>query len=275
MVINRGCVRSRPCGSRASPSTWPISGDTTRPPSLPPIPAANSATWIRITIRSGSPARPPSRRTPFSFAKSGMEIPCCGPISLAGESQPDHLPHHPEPGSVHEGMGLGILLRGALLRRGVLKSLSEYSEGSRSEGFAGGQGGEAGASPQRVCNGRANAGHRQRTARRVSETVRWLRYSSVTDPCGYAPPSRLAIRTVSAKTGPPLSIRTGSNLQSPLQEHRPPGRQGRVDINRGGIGGNLLSRRWQRQRESWDGQGGMVQPAPRAADPNRGWTVIS
>src|SRR2546421_5351407 len=62
--------------------------------------------------------------------------------------------------------------------------------------FGGGQGGEAGASPQRAVTAEpTRAAAKRSAARRVfAEKAAWLRCSSVTDPCGYAPSSRLALQ---------------------------------------------------------------------------------
>ena len=84
------------------------------------------------------------------------------------------------------------------------ESLSENSEGPAARGFGGGQGGEAGASPKRAATAESTRATGKRpAARRVFlETARCLRCSSVTDPSGYAPSSRLAIEPFLRKQGP-------------------------------------------------------------------------
>ena len=159
-------------------------------------------------------------------------------------------------------MGLGIL-RGALLRRGVLKSLSEYSEGSCSEGFCWW--------PRRRGRRIPAAGLQRPSQRRPpakepppggfsrKRSAGFVTRRSQT-PAGMLPP-RASPSDRFRENRTPLSIRTGSNLQSPAGTPAP-GRQGARGHQSGRNRGNLLSRRWQRQRESWDGQGGMVRPAP-------------
>src|SRR6185295_10055462 len=62
--------------------------------------------------------------------------------------------------------------------------------------FGCGQGGEGGASPQRAVTTEPTlATDKRPAARRVfGEKAAWLRCSSVTDRCGYAPSSRLAMQ---------------------------------------------------------------------------------
>ena len=72
-------------------------------------------------------------------------------------------------------------------------SLSGNSKRFCGEGFWGWPRRRGRRIPAVGCNGRANAGHRQRTRRPEGSRGNgpWLRCSSVTDPCGYAPSSRL------------------------------------------------------------------------------------
>jgi len=89
--------------------------------------------------------------------------------------------------------------------------------------FGGGQGGEAGASPKRAATAESTRATGKRpAARRVFlETARCLRWSSVTDPSGYAPSSRLAIEPFLRKQGPSefsdrLSASAGTSSDSNL-----------------------------------------------------------
>ena len=84
--------------------------------------------------------------------------------------------------------------------------------------FGGGKGGEAGASPKRAATAESTRATGKRpAARRVfSETAHCLRCSSLTDPSGYAPSSRLAIEPFLRKQGPSefsdrLSASTGTS----------------------------------------------------------------
>ena len=75
----------------------------------------------------------------------------------------------------------------------LLRDCPETQRGSAARDFGGGQGGEAGASPRRSATAEpTQATGKRPAARRVfAETARSLRCSSVADPCGYAPSSRL------------------------------------------------------------------------------------
>ena len=77
----------------------------------------------------------------------------------------------------------------------LLRDCPETQRGPAAKDFGGGPGGEAGASPQRAATAEPTpaTGKRPTARRGFAETARSLRCSSVTDPCGYAPSSRLAI----------------------------------------------------------------------------------
>ena len=100
--------------------------------------------------------------------------------------------------------GKTTLTRGLPQRRSFLRACLKTQRGPAAREFGGGQGGEAGASPKRAATAESTRATGKRpAARRVfSETARCLRCSSVTDPFGYAPSSRLAIEPFLRKQGP-------------------------------------------------------------------------
>src|SRR4029450_8234940 len=71
-------------------------------------------------------------------------------------------------------------------------------------GFGRGQGGEAGASPQRAITAEPTPAQDKRTAARrgLAPRARWRRCSSVTDPYGVCSLVAPSHRTLGAKTGP-------------------------------------------------------------------------
>jgi hypothetical protein len=85
-----------------------------------------------------------------------------------------------------------------------LRACLKTQRGPAAREFGGGQGGEAGASPNRAATAESTRATGKRpAARRVfSETAHCLRCSSLTDPSGYAPSSRLAIEPFLRKQGP-------------------------------------------------------------------------
>src|SRR5436190_23933541 len=85
-----------------------------------------------------------------------------------------------------------------------LRACLKIAWGPAARDFGGGQGGEAGASPQRAVTAEPTPANAKRSAaRRVfAEKARWLRCSSVTGPgwpCSLVTPCQ---RAFSAKTGP-------------------------------------------------------------------------
>ena len=74
-----------------------------------------------------------------------------------------------------------------------VRAYQETQRGPATRDIGGGQGGEVGASPQRAATAEPTqaTGKRPAARRVLAETARWLRCSSVTDPCGYAPSSRV------------------------------------------------------------------------------------
>jgi len=103
-----------------------------------------------------------------------------------------------------ESSGKTTLTRGLPQRRSFRRACLKTQRGPAAREFGGGQGGEAGASPKRAATAESTRATGKRpAARRVfSETARCLRCSSVTDPSGYAPSSRLAIEPFLRKQGP-------------------------------------------------------------------------
>src|SRR5258707_10052016 len=86
----------------------------------------------------------------------------------------------------------------------MFRACLETTRGAAARDFGCGQGGEFRASPQRaVRNEPTQATGKRPAARRVfGQKAVCLRCSLVTDRCGYAPSSRLAIRPFARKTGP-------------------------------------------------------------------------
>src|SRR5260370_20179289 len=86
----------------------------------------------------------------------------------------------------------------------AVRACLETPWGPAARDFGGGQGGEAGASPQWAVTAEpTRAVGKRSAARRVfAEKAAWLRCSSVTDRCGYAPSSRLALRPFPRKQDP-------------------------------------------------------------------------
>src|SRR4029079_9109185 len=85
---------------------------------------------------------------------------------------------------------------GRVIRRKIVRACLKIAWGPAARDFGCGQGGEAGASPQRAVTAEpTKATGKRPAARRVfEEKAGWLRCSSVGDRCGYPPSSRLAIR---------------------------------------------------------------------------------
>ena len=102
------------------------------------------------------------------------------------------------------GKSQGARRRTAAGRRQPLKACLKTPRGPARRDFGGGQGGEAGASPERAVTAEPTPATGKRpVARRVfEERARWLRCSSVTGPLGTCFLVAPRHRALSSKTGP-------------------------------------------------------------------------